>query len=452
MGIHKAPKHLARRTAAALFTGALAATFLTSTLGPAQAAGNPATPGNFTGFGFDQCEAPSQSAMDAWWKASPFSAVGIYIAGTSRGCRTQAHLTSTWVHNQQSRGWRLLPITLGPQASCNPRYPRYGNDPRIPATATNQYAKAKAMGGRQANATVAAARRLGIAGGSTMFYDLESFDISKKACRDSAMWFVSAFAHRVHVLGYRAGYYSSASTGIKAMYAVKHANPRGFVYPDQIWIGDWNGAAGVSTRYIPNSAWSPHRRVKQYQGGHNETYGGVKINIDRDYLDVGKGSVAGTVRHCGGVNVNFTSYATIKPPTSSYKPPAAQVTALKCMLKERGSFTGIINGTYGSGLRSAIVRWRADHHLSASTTFDPKAWRTLWAKNHHPILKRGSAGESVRDLQRALDATGQSQKARISGVLDWNTHEALLAYQKRLHRTQNGMATAVTWSDLAAGR
>src|SRR5687767_3690566 len=39
-----------------------------------------ATPGDFTGYGFDQCLAPTQQAMDAWWRHSPFTAVGIYIS------------------------------------------------------------------------------------------------------------------------------------------------------------------------------------------------------------------------------------------------------------------------------------------------------------------------------------------------------------------------------------
>ena len=71
-----------------------------------------ATPGDFTGYGFDQCVAPTQSAMDAWWKKSPFTAVGIYISGDSRACRTQPNLSSTWVATQVARGWRLLPIAL----------------------------------------------------------------------------------------------------------------------------------------------------------------------------------------------------------------------------------------------------------------------------------------------------------------------------------------------------
>jgi len=59
-----------------------------------------ATPGDFTGHGFDQCLAPTQSAMDTWWKKSPFSAVGIYISGDSRACRSQPNLNPTWVATQ----------------------------------------------------------------------------------------------------------------------------------------------------------------------------------------------------------------------------------------------------------------------------------------------------------------------------------------------------------------
>ena len=67
---------------------------------------NPVTPGNFTGYGFDQCLAPTQSAMDTWWAKSPFSAVGIYIPGDSRACRTQTNLSPTWVATQV--GLRLV--------------------------------------------------------------------------------------------------------------------------------------------------------------------------------------------------------------------------------------------------------------------------------------------------------------------------------------------------------
>ena len=92
---------------------------------------NVVTPGDFTGYGFDQCLAPDQAAMNRWRQSSPFFAVGIYISGDSRACRSQPNLTPTWISKQLARGWRLLPITLGPQASCQPRFPRYQDDPKI---------------------------------------------------------------------------------------------------------------------------------------------------------------------------------------------------------------------------------------------------------------------------------------------------------------------------------
>src|SRR5690349_14312314 len=184
----------------------LAATVLTllggatvATAGPTapatSATANVATPGAFHGFGFDQCLAPTQSAMDAWLRQSPYLAVGIYISGASRGCKVQPNLTPPWVTTQLRKGWRLLPITLGPQASCNPRFPRYGHDARIDADpgAQGGYAKARAQGLAEADRTVAAAKALGLSAGSTLWYDLEGFDAAKKRCRESALAFLSAW-------------------------------------------------------------------------------------------------------------------------------------------------------------------------------------------------------------------------------------------------------------------
>ena len=117
---------------------------------PAQAA-NVATPGNFTGYGFDQCVAPNQAAMDAWLRSSPFWAVGIYISGDSRACPVQPNLTPTWVSTQIANGWRLLPITLGPQAWCTTRE-RYLQQVRIKPDPAGGYAAALRPGpgrGRQ---------------------------------------------------------------------------------------------------------------------------------------------------------------------------------------------------------------------------------------------------------------------------------------------------------------
>lgn len=40
---------------------------------------------------------------------------------------------------------------------------------------------------------------------------------------------------------------------------------------------------------LSNSLWNNHQRIRQYTGGHNETWGGLTLNIDSD---VSEGVVA----------------------------------------------------------------------------------------------------------------------------------------------------------------
>ena len=421
--------------------------------------GNPATPGNLTGYGFDQCNAPSQSAMDAWMAASPYLAAGIYISGNSRACKVQANLTPTWVATQLARGWHLLPITLGPQASCSTRFPRYGAkiDPVIDATktATGTYANATAQGRAEADKTLAVAASLGLTPGSTMFYDLEAYDVSKKACRESALAFLSAWTVEIKAHHYLSGVYSSAGSGLKVLDQARAAGAP-YAYPDQIWIADWNGRADTASTYLSSYGWALHQRVHQYQGGHNEKWGGVTINIDRNVLDVGHGSVAAAETHCGGVPVDFASYPKLTPPATGSKVDVTlrpYVKALKCLMSERGGFTGRINAKLGKAAVAAIAAWRGTHGASTtSTVWTKKLWLRLFATGARPTLKYGSTGPSVRDLQRALLTTAQTPRPiAITGVLDSSTRSALVAYQKAHQLSYQGVAGTSTWNALGSG-
>ena len=314
---------------AAVGTGLLMV--LTLAPGNAVARENVTTPGNLTGYGFDQCLAPEQWEMNRWLNHSPFLAVGIYISGDSRGCRSQPNLTTRWISTQLEKGWRLLPITLGPQASCSPHFPRYDDDETIDPTPgpSDGYPDARRQGRAEGRKTVRAAAALGISEGSTMWYDLEGFDHTQTRCRESALRFLSGWVTKVSALGYHTGVYSSAASGIVMLDRALAAG-RNFAYPDYIWIARWDGVANTSTSYISDERWNPHRRVKQYEGGHNETWGGVTINIDRNYLDVGRGTVAPKrVKHCGGVRINWWNYKRLTPGNAQ----PSRVKTLQCLLK-----------------------------------------------------------------------------------------------------------------------
>ncbi len=461
-GVLAAGTLVALGTADAPATGATAAATTKATgkaAAKAKAKGaNVVTPGNFTGYGFDQCLAPNQSKMDRWLEHSPFLAVGIYISGDSRACRSQPNLTPTWVSTQLAKGWRLLPITLGPQASCQPRFPRYGNDPTINPTRANNgtYPTALQQGIDEASKAVTAATALGIAPGSTLWYDLEGFSYGNVKCRESALTFLSGWTQQLRNLGFVSGVYSSAGSGMKALDEARVNRPTAFALPDQVWIARWDGKANTSVNpmYMRPDGWA-NARVKQYQGGHKETWGGVTINIDRNFLNVGLGSVAAPETYCGGVQVAASSYPTLVPLSSGRTSNPKRVQALQCLLQGQGVYSGPIDGQYGQSTVQAVNAFQSARGLPVTSGWSRKAWTVLLSTGPTNVVKFGSAGPDVRRLQRTLKsttATAASKKMRANGVFDARTDAALRAYQERLGITVSGVANTQTWAALQAGR
>ena len=459
---------LARRAATAVVLSALVVSGLVVVTGSEQATdaaspvaakarkANVVTPGDFTGFGFDQCQAPSQARMNRWLRTSPYWAVGIYIAGDSRACRNQTYLDATWVSTQLSRGWRLLPITLGPQASCQPRFPRYKDDFRISskANANGLYATALRQGRTQAAESVTAAVDLGISVGSTLWYDLEGFDSSNTKCRESALTFLSGWTEQLHDLGYVSGVYSSAGSGIRALDDARVTRPTAFTLPDQIWIARWDGIANIRTPYIRDDGWMPRSRVKQYRGGHNETWGKVTINIDSNFLNLGRGSVAAPEVHCSGVTIPRAGYRVIRANATS-APDPVQVKALQCLLQEEGAYAGRIHGRYNAATTAAANSWRSTHGLPVTPTWTRRNWTALLSAGNRVLVKFGSAGPDVRRVQRALSAAGTDATAaavRATGVFNWKTDRALRAYQARIGLPVTGIAGRTTWAALQSGK
>jgi peptidoglycan hydrolase-like protein with peptidoglycan-binding domain len=418
------------------------------TASPANAA-NVATPGDFTGYGFDQCLAPSQKSMNAWLKSSPFLAVGIYISGDSRACRSQPNLTPTWVSTQLRKGWRLLPITLGPQASCSTRFPRYGNDETIKPKPgdSGKYRRARKQGSAEAASTVEAAQALGITKRSTLWYDIEAFDHTNRHCRESALAFLSAWTNRLHRLDYVSGVYSSVASGIKMLDDARVDRPGDFHLPDRIWLARWDQKANTSSSYIRSDGWLPGGRVKQYQGGHDETWGGVRINIDRNFLDLGKGSTAAAEKHCGDVRVDLANYKPVGPGTTA----TGRVKALQCLLKEHDVYDGKVNGNYNAATVAAARAWQESRGATPSDTWSRRNWMTLTAAGPGTILKYGSAGPDVRRVQRALNAASGQARLSVSGVFTSATDKALRAYQKKVGVTASGVTATSTWKKLRAG-
>jgi Domain of unknown function (DUF1906) len=223
----------------------------------------------FTGLGFDACSAPSSRAMEAW-DDSPYRAVGVYIGGENRGC-SQPNLTASWVSAQTAAGWHLIPTYVGlqaPTSSCSD-------------CAKLTAAQATAQGAADAADAVADASAVAIGPGSPIYFDMESYSRTSSASA-ATLAFLEAWTKKLHSLGYVSGVYSSSASGIADLAARLGS---GYVLPDQLWIANWNGQRNTLDPVVPASGWASHQRIHQYQGGHDETYGGTTINIDNNYVD-----------------------------------------------------------------------------------------------------------------------------------------------------------------------
>ncbi|HEY4024497.1 MAG TPA: DUF1906 domain-containing protein [Pseudonocardiaceae bacterium] len=224
---------------------------------------------NGSGTGFDACSAPSSSDLSAW--RGTYANLGIYIGGQDRAC-AQPNLTAGWMSTEAAAGWHFIPIYVGPQATSGQ---------------LNTTASATAQGIAAADDAVNQAAGLGLGVGNVLYYDMEAYPSAQSG---AALAFISAWNGELHRAGYWSGLYSSANSGIADLVA----NYGGSSTPDVAFTARWNNVANTDDANIPATEWANHQRVHQYAGGHNETYNGVTINVDSDFLDVGTAGPAAT--------------------------------------------------------------------------------------------------------------------------------------------------------------
>ena len=246
-------------------------TLPTSTASPASA--NPEL--QVSGQGFDKCEIPTLASLQEWWNQGPYTAVNLYFGGIMRACSNKA-LTPPFLSDLDRQGWTLIPTWVGPQASCSGF--KYVMSPD-PTTAYQQ-------GVEEANAAASAAMALKL-WGQALYYDLESFPSSDLGCLEAAKAFMNGWTFRLHEWGFVSGVYGSpCSSGLDSFWSLP--NP-----PEAAWIAAWLTPAAydptatvwTSICGFSNSYWPNRQRLRQYAGGHPETWGSVTLTIDSNVLD-----------------------------------------------------------------------------------------------------------------------------------------------------------------------
>jgi photosystem II stability/assembly factor-like uncharacterized protein len=225
---------------------------------------------------FDKCALPTIDQMANWWATSPYKVHNLYLGGISFGCPNNP-LNPFWLQEVAKQGWSFILTWVGPQAPCsNYVY-------RMSSNATTAYQEGRA----EATAAAAIARELGFLGGKVIYYDLESYSGASASCRATAAAFIRGWTERLHELGSLAGAYGSPCTSYIADWAA-NVPP-----PDDVWIAHWiqpyeynpNITVWSTACSLNSSLWSNHQRLRQYTGGHWETWGGLSLIIDSNALD-----------------------------------------------------------------------------------------------------------------------------------------------------------------------
>jgi len=405
----------------------------------------PQAPGNFTGYGFDTCVAPDQRTMNAWNLASPFAAVGIYISGNSRYCGDayQPNLTKEWVAYNASRGWRFIPIHVGYQSPCFKNNP----DSRVQKKRMSRdIDEARAQARSDAGETIAALKRLGFPKGSASFLDIEWYKRTQE-CDDATLEFIDAWNEKLRAAGYKSGVYSSGSAAIKAIDDAAAARRPGFSSPNYIWFAWTNGEANLDAGpYLRSGFFRPHRRLHQYSNGKSVTFGGARITIDYNILDVGRGSVATPQPKPCGVTLNQRDYSRLHEGDSG-----SLVSTLQCLLKRVG-YDIDVDGTFGRGTSRAIDDYRARFGWGPT---DGETTRSTWVSLHSAgtrplVLKRGSVGEPVWRLQRSLRAAEVT--VQLTGVYGLQTVRAVREYRDNVDLPDRETTDAAVWKALRLGK
>jgi hypothetical protein len=217
-------------------------------------------------LGVDACGLNTTARATAFWNSTPYYNFGLYMGGSAATCPMNS---AAFVSALVNQGWRLLPIWVGPQAPCSSFASRMSSNT---ATAYTQ----------GQNEAVAAYQRLISLGMSTentpVTYDLESYNTGNTGCVNAVKSFMQGWVYQLHLPpAQKAGVYgSTCASGLSALATFSPT-------VDFVTGAAWDGNRNTATMPCINPAsWSQNQRHKQYQGGHNETWNGVTIQVDSD--------------------------------------------------------------------------------------------------------------------------------------------------------------------------
>ena len=131
-----------------------------------------------------------------------------------------------------------------------------------------------------------------------------------------------------------------------------------------------------------------------------------------------------------GAGVSVNGYVTLREGDSG-----DAVAKLQRALKNRGYYSGSIDGNYGSGTVAAVTAFQQRNGLRVDGAAGPATQTALYGSdavdaNSYPTLRPGDSSSEVRNLQYTLYELGYYD-GRVDGVYGDTTQDAVRAFQIR---------------------
>ncbi len=149
---------------------------------------------------------------------------------------------------------------------------------------------------------------------------------------------------------------------------------------------------------------------------------------------------------------------------------SSTVQDVQILLRRLGFYYGPIDGIYGAQTASGVITFQRSRNLIANGAVDSRTWEALikadnrtsptpvsnlnkYSPQTAPVLRIGSRGQAVRDIQVFLKQKGFYTGA-VDGIYGNATATAVEAFQRRDTRVANdGIVGQSTWAAMinAAG-
>ncbi|RUT00631.1 hypothetical protein DSM106972_074020 [Dulcicalothrix desertica PCC 7102] len=149
---------------------------------------------------------------------------------------------------------------------------------------------------------------------------------------------------------------------------------------------------------------------------------------------------------------------------------SSTVQDVQILLRRLGFYYGPIDGIYGAQTASGVITFQRSRNLIANGAVDSRTWEALikadnrtsptpvsnlnkYSPQTAPVLRIGSRGQAVRDIQGFLKQKGFYTGA-VDGIYGNATATAVEAFQRRDARVGNdGIVGQSTWAAIinAAG-